>query len=203
MNESFWPILVDGEEGLAGLSQVIPMLYGELRRMAGVYFRGERGERILQPTALVHETLLRLTKPGAGPWKNRAHFFGAAAKAMRRTLIEHARARRSRKRGRGWQAVPLDEARLVPMNVPDYERIDDLLQRLERVDPLLSQIVEFRVFGGLSSAEIAILLHKGESTIRKQWALAKIWLRKELRDSGHDNATLAKNQDDPRTRAQA
>ncbi len=179
MDQNRLPVFGDSIEGL---SQAIPGIYGELRRMAAHYFRTERRDHTLQPTALVHETLLRLAGRGAWAWQDQKHFFVVAALTMRRVLIDHARGRQSWRHGGRSLAVPLDEARYVSIDPPDYASIHDALQRLEKINPSLAQIVELHIFGGLSFDEVAAVLHKGESTVRKHWTSAKVWLGKELGD---------------------
>jgi RNA polymerase sigma-70 factor, ECF subfamily len=161
----------------------VPLIYGELRRMAAQQFRHEKPGHTLGPTALVHETYLRLFQADAGPWSNRAHFFGSAARAMRRVMIEHARARDAQKRGGGFEKVELDEGRVWVIEDPAaWLAVDQALDALEQRNKRQATIVELRVFGGLHSEEIANELGMGESTVRHEWSKAKKWLAKELCD---------------------
>jgi len=154
--------------------------YGELRRMAGRYFRKERAGHTLQPTALIHEVFLRLADHGPLHYENRAHFFAFAARQMREILVDYGRHVRAQKRGGQWQKVALDDVQLVAPDIADFVALDHVLTRFEEVDPYLSRIVELHVFADLSWKEIATLLKRGESTVRKDWADAKAWLEAEL-----------------------
>ena len=161
-------------------AELMQAAYSELRRMAAHFFRRERAGHTLQPTALVHEVFARLAGYGPRRYENQAHFFAVAARQMRQILIDHARRVQAHKRGGRWQRVTLDDVQLVCPRVPDFVVIDEVLRRFEKIDPHLSRIVELRVYGGLSSKEIAAVLEMGESTVRKHWADAKAWLECEL-----------------------
>jgi RNA polymerase sigma-70 factor (ECF subfamily) len=154
--------------------------YPELRRIAAQQFRGERSDHTWQPTELVHEVFLRLAKSGPSRYANRAHFFGTVARVMRRTLVEHARGRRTQKRGGTWHRVPFEDADLVGVGAPDFIAVDEALKRLHTIDPKLHQIAEFRIFAGLSTGEIASVLRRGKSTVRRGWGLARTWLQRDL-----------------------
>lgn len=169
------------------LSDFIQAAYGELRRMAEVCFKSERPGHTLQPTALVHEAFLRLERSGPRRYVNRAHFFGVAAKTMRRILVERARRRNTNKRGRGWQRIPLEDVTAAAAEVPDYVAIDAALSRLARIDPRSARLMELRLFTGVTAREAAGLLHIGESTVRKKWAIAGAWLRRDLNSHLHPN----------------
>jgi RNA polymerase sigma factor (TIGR02999 family) len=158
------------------------MAYAELRRMAGHHFKSEQPGRTLQPTALVHEAWIRLFKTGPPKYANRAHFFGVAARAMRRILVEEARRRRARKRGGDWERIPLEGVQLVQPDMPDYLAIDSALKRLNRFDSRLAQIVELRIFAGLTARETARTLRMGESTVRSRWSVAQAWLKREIQE---------------------
>jgi RNA polymerase sigma factor (TIGR02999 family) len=163
------------------LDRLLPTIYGELRRLASSYLRRERAGHTLQPTALVHEAFLKLVDQRAVRWQNRAHFFGIAAQAMRRILVDHARAHSAGKRGAGERAVTLDEALVVtPGQNVDLLALDEVLTRLEALDPQQSRIVELRFFGGLTIDETAEVMGISPATIGREWTLAKAWLYAEL-----------------------
>ncbi|MFG0258834.1 MAG: sigma-70 family RNA polymerase sigma factor [Phycisphaerales bacterium JB041] len=165
----------------------IPRVYQELRRMARQEMRHEvRGT--LQTTVLVHEVYLRLFAGREMAWENRAHFFGAAARAMRQILIDHARARRAVKRGGGARPRSL-EGRDVPAPVADPERLLDLheaIDRLERVDGRKAQIVMLRFFAGLSIAQTARVLDLSVTTVKNEWNFARAWLFREMSAASPD-----------------
>ena len=170
-----------GDESLAG--EVASAIYAELRRMAAGRMAGERSDHTLQPTALVHEAYLRLAGPDAH-WDNRRHFFGAAAEAMRRILVENARRRAAAKRGGKRVDEPLDE-HLGHLAAPDDERllqVHEVLDQLESEDQLKARIVKLRIFAGLGHDEIAALLGLSERTIRRHWEQAKILLLRMIRN---------------------
>ena len=157
-------------------------VYPELRRIAGSLFHAERANHTLQPTAVVHEALIRLFEHGPEKYASRAHFFGVISRAMRQILVEHARGRSAKKRGGDWHRVPIEEADLVAIEGPDLVALDAGLHHLNAFDSKLCKIVELRIFGALTFGELAVLLKKGESTVRRDWAIAKAWLRRDLED---------------------
>ena len=162
--------------------ELFPLVYDELHRLARRYLDGERADHTLQPTALVHEAYLRLVGQDDSRWKNRAHFLGVAATAMRCVLVDHARAKKARKRGDGYTKVPLDEAiDLFEESVPDLVALDDALSELTRQDNQLGHIVELRFFAGLTIEETARVLRVSAPTIARGWRVARAWLRSELR----------------------
>ena len=162
-------------------ARLMPLVYEELRRLARDYLRRERGDHTLQPTALVHEAYLRLVDDSRVNWQNRAHFFGIAAKLMRRILVDHARARNAEKRGGLVPKVPLDEARdLPPAATNDLVALDGALQDLARTYPRKSEVVELKFFGGLEAEEIAEVLQVSPKTVLRDWQFAKLWLCREL-----------------------
>ena len=165
----------------AAFDELLPIVYDELRRLAGHYLRRERPNHTLQPTALVHEAYLRLVDQRQMQWQNRTHFFGAAAQVMRRILVDHARQHGAAKRGGAEQRVTLDEgvafARERDVNLL---ALDDALNRLAEVDPQMSRLVELRFFGGLSIDDTAQVLGVSEATVTRQWRAAKAWLHREL-----------------------
>ena len=153
----------------------------ELRKLAASYLRRERRDHTLQPTALVNEAFLKLVDQRAVRWQNRAHFFGIAAQAMRRILVDHARAHASSKRGGEMRKVPLDEAvQIGGGGDVDLLALDEALTRLAALDPQQSRIVELRFFGGLTMEETAEVMHISPATIGREWRIAKAWLSAEL-----------------------
>lgn len=162
-------------------SRLMPLVYGELRRLAGLYMRGERPGHTLQATALVHEAYLRLVGHEDVDWQNRAHFFGVAANLMRRILVDHARAKQAKKRGGGDQKVSLDQAVLVRPEAPEqFLALDEALERLAKRDPRQARIVELRYFGGLSEEETAEVLEISVRTVKRDWSVARAWLYQQL-----------------------
>ncbi len=159
--------------------RLLEVVYEDLRRLASSYMKNERSDHTLQATALVHEAYMRLVDWENVTWQNRAHFFAVAAEVMRRVLIDHARARKAKKRA-GHKLV-LDEAISIPEQRPiDLIALDEALRILEKVDPRQSRIVELRFFGGLSIEETAYILKISESTVRREWTFAKAWFQREL-----------------------
>jgi RNA polymerase sigma factor (TIGR02999 family) len=167
-----------GDSG--ALDRLTPIVYGELRRLARRYLRGEHDGHSLQATALVNEAYVRLVDFTRIEWQNRAHFFAVSAQVMRRILVDHAR-RRNAKRGRGQLHVSLDEAVVVaPQPSLDLVALDDALKALARVDARKAQVVEMRFFGGLSVEESAEVLQVSPITIMRDWRTAKAWLHREV-----------------------
>jgi len=175
-------LLADWSRGNEGaLDQLLPLVYGELRRIAARQLRKERADHTLQPTALVHEVYLRLVDQRQVDWQNREQFFGAAALVMRRILVDHARRHAASKRGQGLRLVSIDEATdaEAPNEVPILA-LDHALDRLEAVDATLAKIVELRLFGGLTIEEAAQVLKVSPSTAKRELRTAKAWLKREL-----------------------
>ena len=165
----------------AVLEQLLPLVYRELRRQAAGYLRKERAGHTLQPTALVHEAYLRLIDQRDVRWQNRAHFFGVAAQAMRRILVDHARGRRRVKRGGADRRVTLTDAALIAeQRSVDLIDLDGALERLAALDPRQCRVVELRYFGGLSVEETAEALDISPATVKREWAMARAWLSAEL-----------------------
>jgi RNA polymerase sigma factor (TIGR02999 family) len=161
--------------------RVIPIVYEELRRIAGAAFRGERPDLSLQPTDLVHDVLVRLVGQDAD-WNDRAHFFTTAARAMRRLLVDHVRARSAEKRGAGWTPVPLDAvADAFEERAGDLIRLHESLDALAGVDATKARLVELRFFGGLTMAEAGELLGVSLATAERHWAMARAWLHQEMK----------------------
>jgi RNA polymerase sigma factor (TIGR02999 family) len=163
------------------LEALLPLVYEELRQLAGRYMRGERIGHTLQATALVNEVYLRLIDVQRVRWQNRAHFFAMAARLMRRILVEAARARDARKRGAGTPIISLDEALVVPIEPgSDLVALDEALTALAALDSRKSRVVEMRFFGGLSLDEAAEALQVSRDTVKRDWKMAKLWLLREL-----------------------
>jgi RNA polymerase sigma factor (TIGR02999 family) len=167
------------------LDRLMPLVYQELRSIAGRFLRNERPGHTLQSTALVHEAYVRLVDQTRSDWRSRAHFYGVAATIIRNILVDHARARHAAKRGGPAPALSLDEALQMPQKRGlDLVAIDDALLSLSRLDPQQSRIVELRFFGGLSIEETAEALGISPSTVKRDWILAKTWIFQELSKSG-------------------
>jgi len=166
--------------------QILPLVYGELRKLAAAKMAREPAGQTLQPTALVHEAWLRLGGGEQPRWENRAHFFGAAAQAMRRILVDNARRKRREKHGGGLRRV--DWENLDVAMTADGETVlavSEALGRLAEHDPVGAKLIELRFFAGLSNLEAARVLGLAERTAKRTWAYARAWLHKELtRDSG-------------------
>ncbi len=163
------------------LDELIPIVYAELRKLARQQLRGERPDHSLQPTTLTHEAFLRLFGTRQVGWQNRAHFFAVASQLMRRILVEHARKRGAAKRGGLATRVAFDEA-TAPAESPDVDVIalHEALGELEKIDPRQSRIVELRYFGGLNMEETAEVLNVSPATVKRDWRVAKLWLRRAL-----------------------
>jgi RNA polymerase sigma factor (TIGR02999 family) len=163
-------------------ADLIPLVYQELRRIARRYMRREADGHTLQTTALVHEAYLRLARPGPGGFQNRAHFFGVAATVMRRILVDHARARRSDKRGGGAQRITavLDTLQAFDGDADRLLALDSALDRLAHLDQRQSRIVELRFFAGMSIEETAEVMKISPRTVKRDWQMAKAWLYGEL-----------------------
>jgi RNA polymerase sigma-70 factor (ECF subfamily) len=160
--------------------RLLPLVYAELHRLAASYMRRERQDHTLQPTALIHEAYLRLAK-GDVDWQNREHFFGVAANAMRRVLVDHARARTAEMRGGGLKRVELEEGMAVSDGgMEDLLALDEALSGLAEVNARQARIVELRYFGGLSVEQVAAILAIGPRSVKRDWALARIWLLNKL-----------------------
>jgi RNA polymerase sigma factor (TIGR02999 family) len=167
----------------AALERLMPLIYAECRRIAARQLRRERREHTLDPTELVHELYLRLVDQRRATWENRAQFFGVAAQIMRRILVDYARARHARKRGGSAILVSLDAAAETSSENPiaDVLAIDAALDRLASRDPEQVRIIELRFFAGLTVDETAHVVGRSPRTVKREWALAKAWLYRELR----------------------
>jgi len=159
----------------------MPLIYAELRQLARNYIARERADHTLQATALVHEAYLRMVDDKGVSWKNRAHFYGMAARLMRRILVDHARAHNAAKRGGLEQKLSLEEARELPIkSTVELVALDGALERLAQTYPRKSQVVELKFFGGLDTKEISQVLQVSEKTVLRDWNFAKLWLCREL-----------------------
>ncbi|MCL4864537.1 MAG: sigma-70 family RNA polymerase sigma factor [Gemmatimonadales bacterium] len=173
-------LLHELESGSHGaMDRLMSAVYDELRKLASSYLRGERSDHTLQTTGLVHEAYLKLVDQRRTAWKNRHHFFGIAAQAMRRILVDHARRRRSAKRDVG-RATTLDEQVVGTRVDEDILAVDAALDRLALVDARQVRIVELRYFGGLTIEETAEALGVSPPTVKRDWLLARAWLQREL-----------------------
>lgn len=162
-------------------AELIPQIYDELRRVAGRYMRFERPNHTLQPTALVNEAYVRLIQEPNLHWKDRAHFFATAAQLMRHILVDHARARRAGKRGGVQNQITLNEDVVAsPGEGVDVLALHEALEKLAAVNPRQGRIVELHFFGGMAFEEIAAVLDVSERTVKRDWAMARIWLFKEI-----------------------
>ena len=176
-------MLIQLSEGKAQVvDDILPLIYDELRRLAGNYLRRERSDHTLQPTALVHEAYLKLIDQTQVKWQNRAHFFGIAANIMRRILVDYARQHRADKRGGAAEKIPLEEEILIVSEGKSAEllALDEALENLAKIDEQKSKIVELRYFGGLSVEETAEVLGVSEVTVKRHWRMAKAWLYGQL-----------------------
>jgi len=169
-----------GDQG--ALEQLMPLVYGELRRLAAAYLRRERSNHTLQSTALVHEAFLRMVHQQDVQWRNRAHFYGIAAQMIRRILVDYARGQHAEKRGAGAVKLVLDEALAVPQQSPDVDllSLNDALDRLTELDERQSRVVELRFFAGLSIEETAEVMHLSPASIKREWQTARAWLFREM-----------------------
>jgi RNA polymerase sigma factor (TIGR02999 family) len=161
--------------------RLLPLVYDELRRLAAQYLSRERSDHTLQPTALVHEAFLRLVDQTQATWQDRAHFFRTAARAMRRILVDHARAHSADKRGGLARRLSLEEAAIEPAErATDLLALDEALQSLAKMDERKARVVELRFFGGLSVDETAEVLDVHRATVLRDWEVAKLWLYREI-----------------------
>jgi len=159
----------------------MPLVYGELRRLAGAYLRRERATHTLQSTALVHEAFLRLVNQQDVQWRSRAHFFGIAAQMIRRILVDHARAAQAGKRGAGAIRIELDDHMAVEQQKElDLVGLDDSLAKLAALDERQARIVELRFFAGLSVEEAAEVMQISTATVKREWSSARAWLYREM-----------------------
>ena len=172
-----------GEGDSEAVEMLLPIVYAELKKLAGGHLKRERKNHTLQATALVHEVYLKMADQDRTQWKNRAHFLAVASQAMRRILVDYARVRAAQKRGGDAPDIPLDEAIILqaaPANM-DLLALDQSLTRLEKTQPEKAAVVEMRFFGGLKEAEIAEVLGVTPRTVIRYWKYAQAWLYRDLR----------------------
>jgi RNA polymerase sigma factor (TIGR02999 family) len=165
------------------LDRLTPLVYDELRRIARSQLRREKSRHTLQTTGLVHEAYLRLVNHDRISWRDRLHFFGAAAGVMRRVLVDQARERLASKRGGGGVPLSLDAAPAIPDRQVDLLAIHECLDQLSLLDERQARIVELRFFGGLSIEETAELMGTSPMTVKREWAVARAWLFRQMSDS--------------------
>lgn len=173
--------MISGADAVT-LRGMLPAVYDDLRRVAAGFLRDERPNHTLQPTALVHEAYLRMADQRQSTWQNRAHLLSVFARMMRRILIDHAGARQAAKRG-GKEAVRItldDELEIYSDQKVDVLELNEALSRLERLDPTQARIVEMRFFGGLTIEEAADAVGLSPTSVKREWSVAKRWLRREL-----------------------
>jgi RNA polymerase sigma factor (TIGR02999 family) len=176
------------EGNQAAQERLLPLIYDELRRLAGYQLQRERRAHTLQATALVHEVYLRLVDQERVQWKNRVHFLAIAGQMMRRVLVDYARSQQRLKRGAGYHRITLvDSLRAPAGRAVDLEALDDCLNDLASTDPQQARIVELRYFAGLSIEETAEALSISTATVKRDWAVARAWLRREM--TGHQAAS--------------
>ena len=169
-----------GSGNQQAVSDLIPLLYSELRRLAGHYLRRERPNHTLQATALVHEAYLRLVDQKEVEWKNRGHFFAVAAQQMRRILVDYSRRRHAAKRGLVTPESLQEVASMSDDRAGEILVLDEALTKLAALDPQQARVVELRFFGGLSVEDTAEILSLSPATIKREWASAKAWLAREM-----------------------
>jgi RNA polymerase sigma factor (TIGR02999 family) len=179
-----------GDGDAAAFERLVPIVYDELRRLARSYIVREGSGNTLQPTALVHEAYLKLIDQRRVQWKNRAHFFGVAAQAMRRILVDRGRARIAAKRGGRAVRIPIDGVSIDDVvaggesDPATLLALDSALTRLSQLDPTHGRLVELRYFGGLTIEETAHVLGTSPGTVKREWRVARAWLNRELRTEG-------------------
>lgn len=184
MSQNITELLIQFSEGKENaVDDIFPLIYAELKKLAGNYLRNERENHTLQPTALVHEAYLKLIDHTRMNWQNRAHFIGMAATLMRQILIDHARRHRAGKRGGENENLSLEEsiAIITDEKTLDLIALDDALKDLAKFDEFKSRLVELRYFGGLSVEETAEVLQVSEITVKRHWRLAKAWLATQIK----------------------
>jgi RNA polymerase sigma factor (TIGR02999 family) len=176
-------LLLNEQDKSGGSDDLLPLVYNDLRRLAAARMARESSGQTLQPTALVHEAWLRIFSSGSRKWHNRGHFFGEAAEAMRRILIERARRKSRLKHGGGWVQLDIEGLSLAAVTPDDkIILINDALERLEGEDPARARIVVMKFFGGLTNHEVADILGVAERTVERQWAFAKAWLFQNIHE---------------------
>jgi RNA polymerase sigma factor (TIGR02999 family) len=178
-----------GNGNQQALEKLVPLIYSELRQIAHKCLYRERPGHTLQTTALVHEAYLKLIDQRDARWQNRAHFFAIASQAMRRILIDNARRHTAVKRGGPAENLPLDEAANISLEPdPILLPLDEALTKLAEIDPQQSRIVELRFFGGLTIEETAEVMSSSIDTVKREWAMARAWLRQTMSDDASGRA---------------
>jgi len=182
MSDEITQILNEWQDGDASaVDRLFPFVYDELRRRAQIYLRNERGDHILQPTALVHEAYMRLIDVENIDWTDRLHFFAVASNVMRRILVDHARALKSKKRGGKNRKVPISDLQLSSFERSlELINLDEALKNLAKIDERKSRVVEMSYFGGMNQKEIAEFLEVAVKTVQRDLKFAKLWLFREL-----------------------
>jgi RNA polymerase sigma factor (TIGR02999 family) len=195
--EAATQLLIQWKDGnKEALDLLIPIVYGELRRLADHYLRDEHAAATLQPTALVHEAYVRLVGQRLPDWESRSHFFGVAAHVMRQILVDHARRRHSAKRGSGAEKVSIEETvSFSPGPGREIVALDDALKALESLDARKAKVIELRFFGGLSVEETAQALNISIATVGREQRLAEAWLYRET--AAHPSASEAVSESEP------
>jgi RNA polymerase sigma factor (TIGR02999 family) len=178
-------ILQDWNDGNENAKErLLPFVYDELKRQARILMARERSNHTLQPTALVHEAFMRLAQQSGIDWKNRSHFYGIASRLMRQILVDHARLHAAEKRGNNPIHFSIDDLQIpVEQRADSILILNEILDRLAKLDEKQAQIVEMRFFGGMSNSEIAEALEISERTVGREWQSAKLWLFRELNRS--------------------
>ncbi len=180
------------------LDRLLPLVYSELRRLARASMRRENRNHTLQPTALIHEAYVRLIDQNRVRWRDRSHFYGIAARLMRRVLLKHAESKGALKRGGDRRRVPLaDELAVDRGRIEDLVAVDQALAQLEELDPRQARVVELRFFGGFSVEETAELLGFAPITIKREWRLARAWLQRRLRSSRQEVGRQEVEEEEP------
>lgn len=181
-NEDITGLLQQAARGnVEGLDRLVPVVYDELKRIAHRQLRSERSDHTLDTVALVHEAYLRLRGLERIEWRDRGHFFSAAASAMRRILVDYALARKAGKRGGGRRPVTLEDLPELAVEPSDQLlALDEALRQLDQVSPRAARIVEWRFFAGMSIEETASVLEISPATVKREWTLARAWLNREL-----------------------
>jgi len=201
-------LLNDAAAASERIKHLLPLVYDQLRAAAQTQMARERAGHTLAATALVHEAYLKLLGPREIPWQNRTHFYAAAAGAMRQVLLDHAKARGRRKRGGERRHVSLDDVASVDAAAPgaqndgqadshtDFAALDDAIRRLEERDPRMAQVVHLKYYAGLEIAQVALALGVSERTVKNDWAFAKAWLERALRNDDAGDQGV-KNRSEP------
>ncbi len=171
--------LTGGDEGAA--KRLLTVVYEELHDLADGLMRRERADHTLQPTALVHEAFMKLVDQSRVNWKGKTHFKAVAAQAMRRILIDHARGKNREKRGQGWRRVPMYDAfQLAENRLLDTASLQESLEKMRVLDERQARVVEYRIFGGMTTQETSRMLDVSERSVERDWKMGVAWLRREL-----------------------